>query len=140
MRAPGPVGGRCACRCCAADGIAQGIGRVLKRHGVYDQPRAPRSAAKRYECAEAGALLHIDALRVAKIDRSGHWATGDRRQRDRSRKRDTVVIGVIDHTRLVYAELHSSENANTVCATLARAIPWFTEQGCGPVQAVMSDG
>lgn len=113
------------------------IGRVLKRHGVYDQPKPPRPAAKRYEWADAGALLHIDALRLAKFDRPGHWATGDRRQRDRSDKRDTVVID--DHTRLVYAELHSAENADTVSATLGRSISWFAQQGCGPVQAVMSD-
>lgn len=116
------------------------IGRVLKRHGIYDQPKQPRPAAKRYEWADAGALLHIDALRLPKFDRPGHWATGDRRQRDRSSKRDSVVIGVIDdHTRLVYAELHSAENAQTVSATLGRAITWFAQQGCGPVQAVMSD-
>jgi transposase InsO family protein len=116
------------------------IGRVLKRHGVYDQPRPPRPAAKRYEWADAGALLHIDALRLPKFDRPGHWATGDRRQRARASKRDTVVIGVIDdHTRLVYAELHSAENADTVTATLTRAISWFAEQGCGAVRAVMSD-
>jgi transposase InsO family protein len=116
------------------------IGRVLKRHGVYDQPKQPRPAAKRYEWAQAGALLHIDALRLAKFDRPGHWATGDRSQRDRTSKRDTFVIGVIDdHTRLVYAELHAAENAHTVTATLSRAIAWFAQQGCGPLQAVMSD-
>jgi transposase InsO family protein len=119
------------------------IGRVLKRHGVYDQPKQPRPATKRYEWADAGALLHIDALKLPKFGRPGHWATGDRTTQDRKnrgKRPDTVVIGVIDdHTRLVYAELHSAENAQTVTATLARAIPWFAQQGCGPVQAVMSD-
>jgi transposase InsO family protein len=50
------------------------------------------------------------------------------------------VIGVIDdHTRLAYCEIHSAETAVTVSATLTRAAQWFTEQGCGAVQAVMSD-
>jgi transposase InsO family protein len=119
------------------------IGKVLRRHGVYAQPKQPRPSVKRYEWADAGALLHIDALKLAKFDRPGHWATNDRAGRDRAnsgKRPDTVVIGVIDdHTRLVYAELHSAENADTVAATLARAIPWFSEQGCGPLQAVMSD-
>src|SRR3954469_13319389 len=44
-----------------------------------------------------------------------------------------------DHTRLAYCELHSAENAMTVSATLRRAAAWMREQGCGPVQAVMSD-
>ena len=51
-----------------------------------------------------------------------------------------LVIGVIDdHTRLAYCELHSAENAETVSATLERAAVWMREQGCGPVQAVMTD-
>ena len=50
------------------------------------------------------------------------------------------MIGVIDdHTRLAYCELHGAENAITVSATLRRAAAWMREQGCGPVQAVMSD-
>ncbi len=46
---------------------------------------------------------------------------------------------VDDHTRLVYTEIHSGETAWAVSATLRRAADWFAEQGCGPVQAVMSD-
>lgn len=50
------------------------------------------------------------------------------------------MIGVIDdHTCLVYCELHATENEITVSATLKRAVSWFLEQGCGAVQAVMSD-
>ena len=50
------------------------------------------------------------------------------------------MIGVLDdHTRLTYCELHADENAATVTATLRRAARWFRDQGCGPVQAVMSD-
>ena len=44
-----------------------------------------------------------------------------------------------DHSRLVYCELHSAENAANVSACLRRAALWMQEQGCGPVQAVMSD-
>jgi transposase InsO family protein len=50
------------------------------------------------------------------------------------------VIGVIDdHTRLAYCEIHGGETAQSVSATLIRAAAWMREQGCGPVQAVMSD-
>ena len=117
------------------------IGKVLRRHGVSRLPKEPRSTSRRYEWAEAGALLHFDALRLAKFDRPGHWATGQRAEKDRTRQAGTTfVLGVVDdHTRLAYCELHSSESAVTVTATLRRAIVWFAEQGCGPVQAVMSD-
>jgi transposase InsO family protein len=117
------------------------IGKVLRRHGKSRLPKAPRASSKRYEWAEAGALLHIDALRLPKFDRPGHWATGQRGEQHTTRNAgETVVIGVIDdHTRLAYCELHSSENGANVAATLRRSIAWFAEQGCGPVQAVMSD-
>jgi len=116
------------------------IWKVLKRHGVSRQRRSEcPQTTRRYEWTEAGALLHIDAFELPKFDRPGHWAHGDRS--DRSRNVGNVkVIGVIDdHTRLAYCELHSAENAKTVSATLKRAAAWFGQQGCGPVQAVMSD-
>jgi transposase InsO family protein len=115
--------------------------KVLARHGVSRRRRGERRAHRRYEWAEAGALLHIDAFSVPKFDRPGHWATGVRSQADRSRDvGKTVVIGVVDdHTRLAYCELHAAENKHTVAATLKRAAAWMREQGCGPVHAVMSD-
>ena len=118
------------------------IWKVLRRHGCSQRRRsARRQSSRRYEWAEAGALLHIDAFSVAKFDQPGHWATGDRSQAQRSRQvGKTVVIGVEDdHSRLAYCELHSSENAINVSSTLRRAVAWFADQGCGPVQAVMSD-
>ena len=118
------------------------IYKVLARHGVSRRRRsAPRQSTRRYEWTEAGALLHIDAFELPKFDRPGHWATGERAERHKTRRAGTVkVIGVIDdHTRLAYCELHGAENKHTVSATLRRAARWFREQGCGPVEAVMSD-
>jgi len=118
------------------------IWKVLARHGVSRQRRTERTATtRRYEWTEAGALLHIDAFELPKFQRPGHWAHGDRSEQHRTRRAGKVkVIGVIDdHTRLAYCELHSAENAVTVSATLRRAAAWMREQGCGPVQAVMSD-
>jgi Integrase core domain len=116
--------------------------KVLHRHGCSRQRRsAPRQTGRHYEWTEAGALLHIDAMERAKFDRPGHWAHGDRSEPHRTRKAGRVkVIGVIeDHTRLACCEIHAAENAHTVSATLRRAALWMREQGCGPVQAVMSD-
>jgi len=118
------------------------IWKVLKRHGVSRQRRGEKPmSTRRYEWAEAGALLHIDAMELPKFEVPGHWAHGDRSERHRTRKAGKVkVIGVVDdHTRLAYCEIHAAENAITVSATLRRAAVWFHEQGCGPVQAVMSD-
>jgi transposase InsO family protein len=116
------------------------IWKVLARHGCSRRRRSSaRHSSRRYEWSEAGALLHIDAFAVAKFSSPGHWATGERARRSRKVGK-TVVIGVVDdHTRLTYCELHSAENAANVSVTLRRAAGWFTKQGCGPVQAVMSD-
>jgi transposase InsO family protein len=115
--------------------------KVLARHGRSRRRRSERRTTRRYEWTEAGALRHIDAFSVAKFDEPGHWASGDRSTAARSRGAGkTVVIGVEDdHTRLAYCELHSSESAANVSTCLRRAARWFSEQGCGPVQAVMSD-
>jgi transposase InsO family protein len=118
------------------------IWKVLARHGCSQRRRsAPRQTSRRYEWTEAGALLHIDGFELPKFDVPGHWATGQRAERHKTRDAGkVVVIGVIDdHTRLAYCELHSAENAITVSATLRRAAVWMREQGCGAVQAVMSD-
>jgi len=117
------------------------VWKVLARHGQSRRRRScERQTSRRYEWTEAGALLHIDAYSVAKFDQPGHWATGDRSTARSRGVGKTVVIGVIDdHTRLAYCELHSAENAANAAATLRRAAKWFTDQGCSPAQAVMSD-
>jgi len=118
------------------------IHKVLARHGVSRRRRAERpQTSRRYEWADAGALLHIDAFELPRFDRPGHWAIGQRGEQHKTRKAGKIkVVGVIDdHTRLAYCEIHPAENAIAVSATLRRAAAWMLEQGCGPVQAVMSD-
>jgi transposase InsO family protein len=117
------------------------ISRVLTRHGVSRRRRGQRQRFKRFEWSQPGALLHIDAYKAPKFLTPGHRATGHRDQRERaSGLGHTVVIAVQDdHSRIVYAELHSAENAANVSITLRRAARWMREQGCGPLEAVMSD-
>jgi transposase InsO family protein len=117
------------------------IWKVLKRHGQSRRRRSERQTFRRFEWSQPGALLHIDAYKAPKFLEPGHRVTGIRDQNNRARNLGhTAVIAVQDdHTRLVYTELHSAENAANVSITLKRAAAWFVEQGCGPVEAVMSD-
>jgi transposase InsO family protein len=116
------------------------VWKVLRRHGRSRRRRAqPRQSTRRFEWAEPGALLHIDAMQLSKFDQPGHWARGRGYQRSRGAGKVYVVSVVDDHSRLAYSELHSSETGASVSATLARAARWMREQGCGHVQAVMSD-
>ena len=78
-------------------------------------------------------------MQLPKFDAPGHWPTGQGYQRSRGAGRVYVVSVVADHSRLAYSELHSGETGETVSATLRRAAAWMREQGCGPVEAVMTD-
>jgi transposase InsO family protein len=117
------------------------IWKVLKRHGVSRRRRAQRQTFRRFEWSQPGALLHIDAYSAPKFLAPGHRVTGDRDKNARARNLGTTVVIAVqdDHTRLVYAELHSAENAANVSITLRRGAAWMREQGAGPVEAVMSD-
>ena len=116
------------------------IWKVLLRHGVSRRHAAtPRQTSKRFEWAQPGALLHIDAMTLPKFDRPGHWAHGDRSDRNRDAGSVAVISVLDDHSRLAYSELHAGETGAAVTATLRRAAAWMREQGCGPVEAVMSD-
>jgi hypothetical protein len=55
------------------------IWKVLRRHGCSRRHRTPKERfTRRYEWAEPGALLHMDAKQLPRFDTPGHWAHGDR--------------------------------------------------------------
>jgi hypothetical protein len=63
------------------------IYKVLAHHGKSRRRRSqPPRSGRRYEWAEAGALLHIDAFELPRFDRPGHWATGQRAEQHKTRK------------------------------------------------------
>jgi transposase InsO family protein len=88
-----------------------------------------------------GALLHVDTKQLARFERPGHFAHGDRAERHRSRGAGYSYAHCVvdDHSRLAYVELHPDQRGDTCAAVLCRAADWFAEAGCGPVQAVMTD-
>jgi transposase InsO family protein len=117
------------------------IWKVLWRHGVSRRRRsAPRQTFRRYEWAQPGALLHMDTKHLPRFTKPGHWAHGDRSGHGHHGPGTSYAHCVVDdHTRLAYVELHGADSAQAAAATLERAIAWFAAQGCGPVEAVMTD-
>ena len=115
------------------------IWKVLWRHGVSRRPKAERQTFRRYEWAQPGALLHQDTKRLQRFAAPGHWATGDRAERNRQAGYVFAHCVIDDHTRLAYVELHSADSTAAAAATLRRAAAWFRAQGCGPAEAVMTD-
>jgi transposase InsO family protein len=119
------------------------IWKVLARHGLSRRRRSarPERAPRRYEWAEPGALLHIDTKQLARFSRPGHFAHGDRSEAHRSRGAGYLYAHccVDDHSRLAYVELHPDQRGETCALFLRRAAAFMADQGCGPIQAVMSD-
>jgi transposase InsO family protein len=117
------------------------IWKVLHRHGLSRRPRGQRPTFRRFEWAQPGALLHMDTKRLERFETPGHWATGQRAERLRSRGAGHIYVHCVvdDHSRLAYAEAHGADTGALAAATLRRAIAWFAEQGCRPVEAVMTD-
>jgi transposase InsO family protein len=120
------------------------IWKVLKRHGCSQRRRTPpQRFTRRYEWAEPGALLHMDAKQLPVFSEPGHWAHGNRfLQRRRpvgSRRVEFAHVVVDDHSRLAYVEVHRHDRGDIAAQVLLRAAAWMIDQGAGPVQAVMTD-
>ncbi len=118
------------------------VHKVLARHGVSRRRCGqPRQSFRRYEWSQPGALLHMDTKRLQRFSSPGHWAHGDRSKVGRAGGEGYVYAHCVvdDHSRLAYVELHPADNAQAVTATLKRAIRWMTEQGAGPLEALMTD-
>jgi transposase InsO family protein len=117
------------------------IWKVLRRHGRSRGACTPRPITKRYEWAEPGALIHIDAAKLARFDQPGHRTRGRRAGMHRSEGAGYVVVHVAidDHSRYAYVEQHSDEKGDTCARFLARALRHFTDLGLAPAEAVMTD-
>ena len=116
------------------------IWKVLARHGVSRRRRCERAAAAAATSGPKPArLLHIDAFELPKFDRPGHWATGERAERHKTRRAGTVSHR--RHRRPHPAGLLRAARRREQAHRLGHAAPrraWFRDQGCGPVEAVMS--
>jgi transposase InsO family protein len=83
----------------------------------------------------------MDTKRLQRFAAPGHWAHGDRTELAANRGAGYVYAHCVvdDHTRLAYVELHPRDSGAAAATTLKRAAAWFSERGCGPVEAVMTD-
>jgi hypothetical protein len=74
--------------------------KVLKRHGVCRRRHTARpQSTRRYEWAEPGALLHIDAIRGSTGPAIGRTAVVPSRTAAANAGKTVVIGAVDDHTR-----------------------------------------
>jgi hypothetical protein len=82
------------------------VWKVLWRHGCSQRRCTPKQRFTcRYEWAEPGALLHMDAKQLPRFDTPGHWAHGDRSVHARNSgpaRIEFAHVVVDDHSRLAY--------------------------------------
>jgi transposase InsO family protein len=84
----------------------------------------------------------MDVKRLARFDKPGHFVSGGQRHEQlRNRGVGWVYLHVVidDHSRYLYVEQHSREDAETNARCLERALQHFSELGLPPPQAVMTD-
>jgi transposase InsO family protein len=101
---------------------AEGLGRLWRIEEAEDPPQ-------RFEHPYAGSLFHIDAKRFGRIQGIGHAMHGNRRKRARGVGWEVVFVCVDDYSRLAYAEVHPSENAECATRFFRRALRWFESLG-----------
>jgi transposase InsO family protein len=114
------------------------VSRTLERGGCSRRPKPAREPANRYEWPCPGDLLHMDTKRYARFDAPGHAVTGDRSIVSRGAGWEYSHSIVDDHSRLAYAEICDSEDAEAVVAFTGRALAFFASCGIRPSR-IMTD-
>lgn len=119
---------------------ASTVSRLLQRRGLGKLWRVDHEAApaRRYEHQRPGAMVHIDAKKLARIERIGHRIHGDRSQKRRGVGWECTFVAVDDHTRLAYAEVMASEDAQCATAFLRHVVARFASLGIA-IERVLTD-
>ncbi len=109
---------------------ASTVSRVLARAGLSKlRDLQPVEPVVRYEHDQPGDLLHIDTKKLARIQRPGHRATGERRGMVRGIGWEFVFVAVDDHARIGYCDLHADERASSAVEFVRNAVAYYRSLG-----------
>ncbi len=114
------------------------VHRTLQRRGCSRMPKPERKEVVRYEWPCPGDLLHMDTKRYARFEVPGHALTGDRSIVSRGAGWEYSHSIVDDHSRLAYAEICDSADAEAVLGFTVRALAFFEANGI-TVRRLMTD-
>ena len=115
------------------------VSRVLARAGLARlSDLEPAEPVQRYEHERPGDLIHIDTKKLGRIEKTGHRATGDRRDRSRGAGWEVLFVAVDDHARIAYTELYPDESQENACRFLANAHAYYSALGARP-KALLTD-
>lgn len=117
------------------------VSRVLTRAGLARlSDLEPAEPVQRYEHESPGDLIHIDTKKLGRIEKTGHRATGDRRDRSRGAGWEALFVAVDDHARIAYTELHPDESQESACRFLANAHAYYCSLGAKPKRLLTDNG
>jgi transposase len=106
------------------------VSRVLKRAGISKlSDLMPAEPIVRYEHASPGDLLHIDTKKLGRIERLGHRITGDPRDNTNGAGWEYLFVGVDDHARIAFTQMHPREEGRSAAAFLRAAVAYFASLG-----------
>jgi transposase InsO family protein len=115
------------------------VSRVLKRAGISKlSDLLPTEPIVRYEHASPGDLLHIDTKKLGRIERLGHRITGNPRDTTDGAGWEFLFVGVDDHARLGFTQIHRRERGYNAAAFLRAAVAYFASLGV-TVKRVLTD-
>ena len=115
------------------------VSRVLTRAGLAKLSNLePAEPIQRYEHDRPGDLIHIDTKKLAHIEKTGHRATGDRRDRTRGAGWEVLFVAIDDHARIAYTELRPDESQENACRFLANAYAYYCSLNAKP-KALLTD-
>jgi transposase InsO family protein len=117
------------------------VSRVLSRAGLARlSDLDPVEPVQRYEFEQPGDMIHIDTKKLGRIEKTGHRATGDRRDRSRGAGWEVLFVAVDDHARIAYTELYPDETQENACRFLANAHAYYSSLGARPKRLLTDNG
>lgn len=115
------------------------VSRVLTRAGLSKlSDLEPVEPVKRYEHECPGDMIHIDTKKLARIEVTGHRATGDKRDRTRGAGYEVLFVAIDDHARVAFTELYPDETQESACSFLAKCHAYYSSLGARP-KALLTD-
>ena len=115
------------------------VSRICARAGMSRladlEPSVP---VQRYEYAAPGDLVHIDTKKLGRINAMGHRVTRDKSKCSRGAGWEFLFVGIDDHARIGFTQLHRSDSSVTAIAFLAECVAYFNRLGVS-VRRVMTD-
>ena len=102
------------------------VSRILGRKKLSRmRDLEPALAAKRYEWAHPGDMLHMDIKKLGCIGRPSHRVTGNRRDHAKGVGWEYLHVAIDDHSRLAFSTMYPNEKAASVVSFLLQALRYY---------------